>query len=169
MRVPSGDHQHRAAPPVENGRVGLCRQAVEGDALLLNPPALPAQHFLGSQAGFGTLLRRPGDDLPLAGRDVLAHEGPHHTAPLAGEIIKVARVMTETERPRYPAARWRVAGDPLQGQEVVLLGFPGSLPALPRTGTGRQGEREGHQDRKSTRLNSSHLVISYAVFCLKKK
>src|SRR5256885_8413258 len=38
--------------------------------------------------------------------------------------------------------------------------------------------REGHEaadprdlisDRKSTRLNSSHLVISYAVFCLKKK
>src|SRR2546426_2941255 len=27
----------------------------------------------------------------------------------------------------------------------------------------------GHIDRKSTRLNSSHLVISYAVFCLKKK
>src|SRR2546426_7205772 len=26
-----------------------------------------------------------------------------------------------------------------------------------------------HSDRKSTRLNSSHLVISYAVFCLKKK
>src|SRR3989454_9115691 len=25
------------------------------------------------------------------------------------------------------------------------------------------------EDRKSTRLNSSHLVISYAVFCLKKK
>src|SRR2546426_8233039 len=27
----------------------------------------------------------------------------------------------------------------------------------------------GFLDRKSTRLNSSHLVISYAVFCLKKK
>src|SRR5256885_9044430 len=27
----------------------------------------------------------------------------------------------------------------------------------------------GTRDRKSTRLNSSHLVISYAVFCLKKK
>src|SRR5260221_8427254 len=26
-----------------------------------------------------------------------------------------------------------------------------------------------HKDRKSTRLNSSHTVISYAVFCLKKK
>src|SRR5256885_8230408 len=29
--------------------------------------------------------------------------------------------------------------------------------------------REQARDRKSTRLNSSHLVISYAVFCLKKK
>src|SRR5260221_1554232 len=29
--------------------------------------------------------------------------------------------------------------------------------------------RAGLQDRKSTRLNSSHTVISYAVFCLKKK
>src|SRR5256885_10065085 len=29
--------------------------------------------------------------------------------------------------------------------------------------------RSGVPDRKSTRLNSSHLVISYAVFCLKKK
>ena len=28
---------------------------------------------------------------------------------------------------------------------------------------------EGEEDRKSTRLNSSHTVISYAVFCLKKK
>src|SRR5205807_7607678 len=28
---------------------------------------------------------------------------------------------------------------------------------------------QARRDRKSTRLNSSHLVISYAVFCLKKK
>src|SRR5256885_11088659 len=35
-----------------------------------------------------------------------------------------------------------------------------------RAGTGKQFFVE---DRKSTRLNSSHLVISYAVFCLKKK
>src|SRR5688500_19531222 len=31
------------------------------------------------------------------------------------------------------------------------------------------GRGQQRQDRKSTRLNSSHLVISYAVFCLKKK
>src|SRR5256885_10267499 len=30
-------------------------------------------------------------------------------------------------------------------------------------------EPDSDEDRKSTRLNSSHLVISYAVFCLKKK
>src|SRR3712207_8731662 len=30
-------------------------------------------------------------------------------------------------------------------------------------------ERDGEPDRKSTRLNSSHANISYAVFCLKKK
>src|SRR5690242_21169972 len=29
--------------------------------------------------------------------------------------------------------------------------------------------RHAHEDRKSTRLNSSHMSISYAVFCLKKK
>src|SRR2546426_9959972 len=33
----------------------------------------------------------------------------------------------------------------------------------------REEERDHDEDRKSTRLNSSHLVISYAVFCLKKK
>src|SRR5207248_5650897 len=41
-----------------------------------------------------------------------------------------------------------------------------------RTGFSAQGQRiEGRivRDRKSTRLNSSHRTISYAVFCLKKK
>src|SRR5256885_16831307 len=33
----------------------------------------------------------------------------------------------------------------------------------------RRRDSNSHRDRKSTRLNSSHLVISYAVFCLKKK
>src|SRR5256885_7314162 len=41
----------------------------------------------------------------------------------------------------------------------------------PRTRIARRlpGHCQGRPDRKSTRLNSSHLVISYAVFCLKKK
>src|SRR5437588_6609601 len=36
-------------------------------------------------------------------------------------------------------------------------------------GDGVRVHRLSAQDRKSTRLNSSHTVISYAVFCLKKK
>src|SRR5256885_10953226 len=81
-------------------------------------------------------------------------------------------------------------GAPDQGAVIALLvsetrtrvlepgGFSAGEVGVPNQGlavpTGR-GEHEltglagGKQDRKSTRLNSSHLVISYAVFCLKKK
>src|SRR5688572_32063023 len=41
---------------------------------------------------------------------------------------------------------------------------PGRLAPVPAAGGGPRQE-----DRKSTRLNSSHSQISYAVFCLKKK
>src|SRR5215211_9020715 len=47
-------------------------------------------------------------------------------------------------------------------------GAPGAGP--PRPGARRRrSPRAPAGDRKSTRLNSSHTVISYAVFCLKKK
>src|SRR5437870_12370442 len=36
-------------------------------------------------------------------------------------------------------------------------------------GQGDNADRQLRRDRKSTRLNSSHVAISYAVFCLKKK
>src|SRR5256885_8409845 len=51
-----------------------------------------------------------------------------------------------------------VEGDPERGLDGRDRGVGGP----------RRDERSGG-DRKSTRLNSSHLVISYAVFCLKKK
>src|SRR2546426_4887130 len=58
------------------------------------------------------------------------------------------------------------------GTSLALVGFDEGEKAADRyavnmytTATGRELRR----DRKSTRLNSSHLVISYAVFCLKKK
>src|SRR5256885_10637455 len=41
--------------------------------------------------------------------------------------------------------------------------------AVPRPAPGPEPGHDLPRDRKSTRLNSSHLVISYAVFCLKKK
>src|SRR5256885_7379792 len=53
-----------------------------------------------------------------------------------------------------------------EGQRFLQDTQP-ALAALDRALNLARDSREG--DRKSTRLNSSHLVISYAVFCLKKK
>src|SRR5256885_12763489 len=52
----------------------------------------------------------------------------------------------------------------LQLQRLAAVAQHGQALCLP----GVQAAVE-HIDRKSTRLNSSHLVISYAVFCFKKK
>src|ERR1039458_9789733 len=48
-----------------------------------------------------------------------------------------------------------------------LLLTPGVFGARSMRRSDVDGGLFGHQDRKSTRLNSSHLGISYAVFCLK--
>src|SRR2546426_8645650 len=65
----------------------------------------------------------------------------------------------------------------LQGPQAVLGRLQGRHRGCQEGGAVRRrpGSAEGRvfrecaRDRKSTRLNSSHLVISYAVFCLKKK
>src|SRR5436305_6482142 len=58
----------------------------------------------------------------------------------------------------------------------VEIDFPRRRPRIdgPRPGAvehrgRRHAPHRARQDRKSTRLNSSHVRISYAVFCLKKK
>src|SRR5699024_12440014 len=78
------------------------------------------------------------------------------------------------------------AGRPPSGQFRVGVGGlrpgrtrdRGTSPRGPRAGGARAGDGPcrratlpalGYADRKSTRLNSSHVSISYAVFCLKKK
>src|SRR5260221_5466961 len=61
--------------------------------------------------------------------------------------------------------------DPFLCRKMRHLPFPPAFRAIcsPADGTKGWGERQmTHLDRKSTRLNSSHTVISYAVFCLKK-
>src|SRR2546429_7279545 len=55
----------------------------------------------------------------------------------------------------------------LPGDEVPEQGPGAGLVDQPAVVGEPCGRR--HQDRKSTRLNSSHGYISYAVFCLKKK
>src|SRR3712207_7504031 len=53
----------------------------------------------------------------------------------------------------------------VEGQRRVELAAVGQQLGA----TADSGVLGAHQDRKSTRLNSSHANISYAVFCLKKK
>src|SRR5690349_24028735 len=63
-----------------------------------------------------------------------------------------------------------VAEPARRGQARRRRGYEAGGPVRP--GHGRSGEgraRAALRDRKSTRLNSSHVEISYAVFCLKKK
>src|SRR2546426_5193381 len=60
-------------------------------------------------------------------------------------------------------------GAPRQHEARRQVGTPGrGLRHEEVLGRVRRAIRR-KEDRKSTRLNSSHLVISYAVFCLKKK
>src|SRR5258708_25694017 len=72
-----------------------------------------------------------------------------------------------------------VAQDLTRRLTALLSSFPAhSSPITPigaefvsrRAGVkSRRRRSAGREDRKSTRLNSSHQIISYAVFCLKKK
>src|SRR5438034_6398548 len=70
-----------------------------------------------------------------------------------------------------------IEADPLLGTLVGDERFDDRLPDPGEAGRSKRealhrsalSELEALEDRKSTRLNSSHTVISYAVFCLKKK
>src|SRR5256885_12463574 len=69
----------------------------------------------------------------------------------------------------------RVRGNDASDMDMTILVIAEHDNAALKSATlhtiGAAGKIGGeiHVDRKSTRLNSSHLVISYAVFCLKKK
>src|SRR5258708_28523765 len=62
--------------------------------------------------------------------------------------------------------RSRSRAPPRPNWDIVFSGIPNKVP------NNKEVARKLHlldEDRKSTRLNSSHQIISYAVFCLKKK
>src|SRR2546430_8163688 len=72
------------------------------------------------------------------------------------------RVAADEAR-RHPGAQDRRGPHRLPDFEDRSPASDSGYGEIPGTGT------RGRQDRKSTRLNSSHSQISYAVFCLKKK
>src|SRR5258708_28051133 len=70
-------------------------------------------------------------------------------------LVEVVRTLATDDRTVAVLLRWAI---PL-----------GKTPVLVRDSAGFVVNRILLPDRKSTRLNSSHQIISYAVFCLKKK
>src|SRR5256885_9660186 len=75
----------------------------------------------------------------------------HDALPISYGVDESHRVMIPARwRPKDPKVVFTAILWPIEAEEYLLV-----LPP--------------ERDRKSTRLNSSHLVISYAVFCLKKK
>src|SRR3712207_8565014 len=70
-----------------------------------------------------------------------------------------------------PALKTRKALAGLQPGSVIVVECTDPLAAIdiPNLVNETRDVLEAQRDRKSTRLNSSHANISYAVFCLKKK
>src|SRR3712207_8119350 len=63
----------------------------------------------------------------------------------------------------------RGGGEKAVSREGACGRAGGPRGAVPTAAGRHHHHHHHHQDRKSTRLNSSHANISYAVFCLKKK
>src|ERR1039457_5803914 len=90
-----------------------------------------------------------------------AEQGPHTPQPICGRylvsfFLMIRRALRSTLFPYTTVIR--------SPGEIILHSAVQTVPLC-----GLFCGSQFKPDRKSTRLNSSHLVISYAVFCLKKK
>src|SRR5690606_19459397 len=129
--------------------------------------------FAAAQDGIGELAgwRRP---VPLkSSRSVLHHDGGTNRDAII-EVLDVLIGHAETTGRDRLADRLRLVGavDPVQRRaEIHRASAERVLDAAGHVTRqiGAAAQRVRGRDRKSTRLNSSHVKISYAVFCLKKK
>src|SRR5699024_12862746 len=107
-----------------------------------------------------------------------------HGAGLTHLLAREDEVVFALDRPRRAMRRNGAKSDPLDAVRAAREAMARPHHATPRTGRQRQAlsvllatrrsaveavTTAQRQDRKSTRLNSSHVSISYAVFCLKKQ
>src|SRR3989449_2587862 len=121
--------------------------------------ALPAQLFFLFQRA---RMIEPLVQLDMFGKptvaDFLLDKDPLFARiTLSGDELALYQKIYEALRPRAP----------VPDLVIYLQAQPGTL--IERVRRRRAGYERGIRDRKSTRLNSSHGYISYAVFCLKKK
>src|SRR5690606_40839700 len=93
------------------------------------------------------------------------HRDPHSfPTRRSSDLFPSLLVASDNDPAASPSRALQLARD--WDSEAVVLAGAGHIN--PKSGFERW-EQGFAQDRKSTRLNSSHVKISYAVFCLKKK
>src|SRR5205814_9035107 len=111
----------------------------------------------------GLVVAALGEPLPRGWRQLDGHAaGEELRVELGDELVHHA--LDRLGRERAELDHRVEAVSELGGEETLERLLP--LVLVRRVA---EADRRGGQDRKSTRLNSSHLGISYAVFCLKKK
>src|SRR5690606_41062159 len=89
----------------------------------------------------------------------------HDALPICGRYEVQRRHSNPCRRIRRVRIGNRIRTDSIRKRQRMRIDVVAIAPLFAGVAHGEIGQ----QDRKSTRLNSSHVKISYAVFCLKKK
>src|SRR5256885_1437335 len=183
-RVPMGDHHPGAGVGIEvldgvglelrvrhdDGRADLERAEQRSHEPW---PVRKGDHdaLLGLDAALGEYVAEPIRqrlDLPVGERPRVGEDGRPLALPfthagveeVVGDVELLGRL--EAHRDRYRP--WTAGGQP---PRPVRYSHPMAVLDLAHLTWEEVRDLDRTKDRKSTRLNSSHLVISYAVFCLK--
>src|SRR5438034_6747293 len=109
--------------------------------------------------------------LPLDQTDQPVERVAERDVPNEGQEVSFVRQRGARDAPPFVESAHQVVGGDSDGVEehLVELRLARDLSERPDGDARPLRQITGEADRKSTRLNSSHTVISYAVFCLKKK
>src|SRR2546426_10937481 len=181
-------HQERTGRVAVASRVTARPRTLQGqvddpdERIPVQPPLAPVGLEIGERlGGDGVVHRFPGRlelSYPVRGRGqhvaILREVGLGAERAVAGDDLGVrVREAQQTVGRLYHAVDTAAGGAVDVGikaveKHVAGVQHVGLLEPHCDVGVGVR-RRDVRQDRKSTRLNSSHLVISYAVFCLKKK
>src|SRR5207249_9955225 len=99
---------------------------------------------------------------------------PHPHSPLFPYTTLFRSISIDKSRRTTVPQRQQTSTAPStpQQQQVIMEALEKVITAINQADVSEQEKNEAKsllRDRKSTRLNSSHVSISYAVFCLKKK
>src|SRR5690606_40007919 len=114
---------------------------------------------IGGRAVVAAALRGAGEGGADAGQGEDEEDDRHHE----GEVRELRQLLID--HCALPSGESSVARE---GQSSGIAAVPARPPSCACESVVAR-DRTSPSDRKSTRLNSSHVKISYAVFCLKKK